>query len=134
MHAACVLARFSHVLCDNICRWVLLQSLGIDVTETNAIVDLPEGWQVEAAPAVINAAYFTARKDPAAYKFMYNSLAPHDWQEVAFVRVSRARKTKGWIVFRLPHDPYNGGSAKENAISLAVLRYGARGRVVCLVR
>ena len=115
-------------------RWVLLQSLSGHITDTNAIAKLPEGWQVQPAPAVTNAAYFTARKDPAQFKFLLSSLAPHDWQEVAFVRVSRARSTKGWIVFRLPHDPYNGGSEKENAVSLDHLKYGTRLRFVCLAR
>ena len=40
----------------------------------------------------------------------------------------------GWIVFRLPHDPYNGGSEKENAVSLDHLKYGTRLRFVCLAR
>ena len=69
-------------------RWVLLESTCGDSKETNAIAVVPANWQVEACPATIDRSYFEERADTdtSKFSFMYNNLAPYDWQQVSLAK------------------------------------------------
>ena len=128
-------------------RWVLLESTCGDSKETNAIAVVPANWQVEACPATIDRSYFEERADTdtSKFSFMYNNLAPYDWQQVSLAKSKGKRGKKGkvlfdkhshWPVFRLPRDPHHPRRPRAGfrAIQVTVENYGARGRWLCLCR
>ena len=130
-------------------RWVLLQSLCSDPKQTKAVAVIPEGWQVEQCPTIFDKQYFASRTDPQQYMFLYNSLAPYDWQQVTLQRAKGSRgkqmeiaaklkfNGQGWPFFKIPRDPYVEGkpnTASVRAIEITQEKYGTRGRFVALRR